>query len=91
MGYSHYDFNDGEGPRGYAVEDTCHHPECKKKIDRGLAYLCHSCTMYFCGEHLTFSSTEFDCFAGKSTQCCLKCEEEFGEVETDEEEEEVSS
>jgi hypothetical protein len=71
------------GPRGYSVSDMCAHPGCGKKIDRGLAYLCYGCEKYFCGAHLTFGFAAngddplmFDCFAGQSSQCCLKCEEE---------------
>lgn len=45
---------------GYGVPATCDHPECSKKIDRGLAHVCggepyggeHGCGLYFCGHHL---------------------------------------
>lgn len=87
MGYANYDLDDGKGPRGYAVETKCEHPGCDKSIDRGLAFLCYGCTGYFCNEHQTCAWVtaadededivedviEFECFAGKSSQCCKKC------------------
>lgn len=86
MGYGSYEFEDGMGMRGYAIEGTCPHPDCGKEIDRGLAYLCYSCTKYFCGQHLTMASTpdgekliEFHCFAGLSSQCCKACADEAEE------------
>lgn len=86
MGYASYEFEDGFGLRGYAVEDTCHHPDCSEPIDRGLAYVCYSCTKYFCGAHLVMAWApngndliEFDCFAGQSSQCCHECAAEAEE------------
>jgi hypothetical protein len=83
MGYAQYNFDDGFGARGYAVDDVCNHPECDEEIDRGMAYLCYGCTKYFCPKHLmaAYSSDgntviEFDCFAGVSSQCCQQCETE---------------
>lgn len=44
---------------GYGVPSFCDHPDCSKKIDRGLSYVCgngpkggeHGCGLYFCAEH----------------------------------------
>jgi hypothetical protein len=44
---------------GYGVPAYCDHPDCNKKIDRGLGYVCggepyggeHGCGLYFCGQH----------------------------------------
>lgn len=84
MGYAFYDFgmSDPVRPnmrRGCGVECKCHKRGCTARIDRGLGYLCHSCTNYFCGEHLTAAVDAggelvwFDCFAGRGLQCCQKC------------------
>lgn len=45
---------------GYGVPAYCDSPGCKKKIDRGLAYVCggepyggeRGCGLYFCSAHL---------------------------------------
>ena len=83
MGYAYYEFEDGHGPRGYAVDAICAAEGCVNEIDKGLAYLCYGCTNYFCGVHLTVgfgkdgnTMIQFDCFAGESSQCCHKCEAE---------------
>lgn len=92
MGYARYEFeNDpiqANMPRGYAVECVCAKPGCSAKIDRGLGYLCYSCTNYFCGQHLHWTAyddrneaLEFECFAGAGSQCCETCAEEFGKQE----------
>ena len=79
MGYGRYTIGGKE--RGYMVPDVCNHPGCEEKIDRGLDYLCYRCEGYFCDAHLTVAfcehdePVEFDCFAGKNSQCCLKCTE----------------
>ncbi len=44
---------------GYGVPCLCDFPKCKKKIDRGLSYVCggepyggeYGCGLYFCNEH----------------------------------------
>ena len=62
---------------GYAVPCTCDHPDCKEKIDRGLAYVCggepyggdEGCGLYFCFAHL------FLCVEGKEIQVCERCAE----------------
>lgn len=44
---------------GYSIAATCDHPECNKRIDRGLSYACGgmhgegevSCGKYFCEDH----------------------------------------
>ena len=88
MGYSYYVIDGME--RGYGVVAKCDHPGCDAEIDRGLAYLCYSCTGYFCEEHRTYGDTEFECFAGDSRQACKQCadnpdgEQEAKEVSGDE-------
>lgn len=44
---------------GYGVPAWCDHPECSKKIDRGLAFVCggpywepDGCGLYFCDKHI---------------------------------------
>lgn len=74
MGYAFYE-RDGM-KRGYSIACKCHFPGCKKRINRGLSYLCYGCTHYFCGTHLVCGETKFDCFAGESTQACDKCSDE---------------
>lgn len=47
---------------GYAISETCDHPKCKKKINRGLSYACggmhgageYMCEGYFCLDHLYY-------------------------------------
>lgn len=44
---------------GYGVPCLCEHPDCHKRIHRGLAYVCggdveggeHGCGMFFCDDH----------------------------------------
>ncbi len=44
---------------GYGVPAICDHPDCDKKIDRGLSYVCggepyggdSGCGLYFCDKH----------------------------------------
>lgn len=44
---------------GYGVPAECDHPQCQKRIDRGLSYVCggepyggeHGCGLYFCAAH----------------------------------------
>lgn len=63
---------------GYLVEATCEHPDCDKKIDRGLSYACggfagedeHSCAGFFCPEHL---GCYFDSENEMSPPLCAKC------------------
>lgn len=83
MGYGYYEIPDPATgkmmKRGYGVRCKCHKRGCPKRIDRGLAYLCYSCTWYFCGEHLTVATNradaliESECFAGHSSQVCDAC------------------
>jgi hypothetical protein len=45
---------------GYGIPCRCEHPECNRRIDRGLAHACggehgggeRGCGLYFCGHHL---------------------------------------
>jgi hypothetical protein len=58
---------------GYGVPAFCDHPDCGKKIDRGLAYVCggqpyggeFGCGLYFCGDHL---------YCGEKEQLCQRCD-----------------
>jgi hypothetical protein len=58
VGYAIYEINHRDC--GYGVPCLCDHPECEKKIDRGLSYLCgespgdeqFGCGLYFCESHL---------------------------------------
>lgn len=62
---------------GYGVPARCDHPECKKRIDRGLAYRCggahgvgeDGCGLHFCGKHLYLG------VEGKGDQVCERCAE----------------
>lgn len=73
---------------GYGVPCKCDHPDCNKKIDRGLAYVCGGepyggdlgCGLYFCYDHLLI------CEVGDRTvQLCERCADdearEAGEIE----------
>lgn len=59
---------------GYGVPCTCDHPDCNKRINRGLAYVCggepyggdDGCGLFFCGDHLIFDE-------GKERQVCERC------------------
>lgn len=76
MGYGSYDIDLPDGTqytRGYLINDTCNYPYCGEKIDRGLDYLCYSCTKYFCWKHKSFSEDEYECFAGISGEICVLC------------------
>jgi len=62
---------------GYGVPAICDHPGCKKKIDRGLGYVCggapyggdQGCGLYFCEKHLWYSID-----AGQNPcQVCRQC------------------
>lgn len=81
MGYGYYEI--GGMKRGYNVACKCHKRGCKKRIDRGLGYLCHGCNWYFCGEHLTVAVDEhdeivtFDGLFESGSQVCQKCAREF--------------
>jgi hypothetical protein len=62
---------------GYGVPCTCEYPACKKKIDRGLAYVCgdfpgsdeFGCSGYFCYKHLSYYKDD----QGKGHQACDRC------------------
>ena len=51
---------------GYGVPAYCDHPDCNKKIDRGLAHVCggepyggdRGCGLYFCYAHLHMHKTQ---------------------------------
>lgn len=58
---------------GYGVPAICDQPLCKKKIDRGLAFVCggepyggdRGCGLYFCGSHIFLSA--------RLPQLCTRC------------------
>jgi len=59
---------------GYGVPAYCDYPGCKKRIDRGLAYVCcdaepyggeNGCGLYFCGEHHDIDGKCERCASGK--------------------------
>lgn len=60
MGWSIGFDSDWQRDIGYGVPCLCDHPECDKRIDRGLSYVCGSeprggdrgCGLYFCESHL---------------------------------------
>lgn len=96
MGWANCGEDSKGRPIGYAVEATCDHPGCDKKIDRGLGHACgqnhgaveESCEGYFCEDHLrtVISNNDYPhlCFA-----CCEaieKEEKEFGDGSETEEE-----
>ena len=61
---------------GYGVPATCDSPDCKVKIDRGMACLCgefqtdNCCGLYFCYKHLTYAENDDE---GMSPQLCEPC------------------
>lgn len=86
MGYAYYEIKRPNGipmKRGYSVDCKCHKRGCQERIDRGIAYLCYSCTWYFCEEHKTTAycnhdePIEVECFAGEGSQVCEKCAKEL--------------
>lgn len=58
---------------GYGVPAVCDHPDCKRRIDRGLAYVCggepyggeNGCGLYFCERHGGASLCQ-RCFKGEA-------------------------
>jgi len=48
---------------GYGVPAVCDHPDCNRKIDRGLSFVCggaayggeRGCGLFFCSKHLHFA------------------------------------
>ncbi|KWR88788.1 hypothetical protein [Cupriavidus sp. IDO] len=54
---------------GYGVPAICDHPDCNKKIDRGLAHICggepyggeSGCGLYFCANHLYVAKGPIRC------------------------------
>lgn len=63
---------------GYGVPAYCDSPKCRRKIDRGLAYVCggepyggeYGCGLYFCGKHLFYRNPRG---SGRSVQNCKRC------------------
>lgn len=78
MGWANCGEDDKGRPIGYAHPARCDRPGCKKKIHRGLAYVCgqmhgedeHSCGGYFCYDHRV--TVEFK--DGAVMSICLDCE-----------------
>ena len=70
---------------GYGIVAFCDHPECNKKIDRGLAYVCcdqeprggDGCGLYFCSEHKGYSRFSEPDEDGDEefvlNDCCERC------------------
>lgn len=62
---------------GYDVPALCDHPDCKKKIDRGVGHVCGGepyggelgCGLYFCENHLQKKTSD----AGESIPLCAQC------------------
>ena len=63
---------------GYGVPAICDQPGCRKKIDRGLSYVCggvpyggeEGCGLFFCAKHLSYFKTKFvckRCYEGKES------------------------
>ena len=78
MGWSIGFDNNWNRDIGYGVPAWCDSPKCKKKIDRGLSYVCggepyggeNGCGLYFCQQHLY--SHEFR--NGDCEQVCKRCD-----------------
>lgn len=59
MGYAIYWVDKHRRFGGYGVPAQCEHPDCRRRIHRGLAFLCGSepggdetgCGLYFCEKH----------------------------------------
>ena len=88
MGYGYYELPTPGGriiKRGYSVACKCHQRGCGQRIDRGLAYLCYHCTQYYCYDHLTVAESKVDCFAGESSQVCVRCAAELAKATEGEE------
>lgn len=68
---------------GYGVPAYCDHPGCKKKIDRGLSYVCgdepyggeHGCGLYFCEKHMGYGNADPDDEDSDYVQMCERCKE----------------
>lgn len=88
MGYMIYERNGRDC--GYGVPAWCDQPDCWKKIDRGLGYLCgqepggdeHGCGLYFCGQHSFFAYPEdhdepVEEFLGARCQQCMDGKDPF--------------
>jgi hypothetical protein len=59
---------------GYGVPALCDHPDCTRRIDRGLSYVCgmintdgedRGCGLHFCPDHLRYSP--------RFGQLCFRC------------------
>lgn len=78
MGYANCGEDSKGRPIGYNFSAICDEPECREKIDRGLAYVCghmhgedeYSCEKYFCSNHK--SNWVEDC-SGNLTTICNQC------------------
>lgn len=57
---------------GYGVPSQCDHPKCKKRIHRGVAYVCggvhgdDGCGLHFCSKHLLYADN-------KDSPVCERC------------------
>ena len=86
MGWS-YGIVEGKAV-GYSVEAICEHPNCNKRINRGLAYKCGNdigsgedfCNGFFCSDHLFLTVKGWRC-----AECSDLIEDEENEEEEYEE------
>jgi len=66
---------------GYGVPAYCDHPKCKRKINRGLAFVCggepyggeSGCGLYFCEKHLHYTTRNDENGEEDSPQLCEIC------------------
>lgn len=64
---------------GYGVPAICDFPDCNKKINRGLSYVCGSepyggdygCGLYFCSKHLSYWRKPHG--SDRAVQQCTRC------------------
>lgn len=87
MGWGHCGEDSKGRPIGYVHQALCDHPDCTKKIHRGLDYACGgmhgedevSCERYFCHRHL--SGWVKQPFAGGMVvSVCADCEKAWREA-----------
>ena len=86
MGWSIGFDNNWNRDIGYGVPAVCDHPDCDKKIDRGLGYVCANqeprggdgCGLYFCEKHHNCYRGDIDDedagdVAEALSDCCERC------------------
>lgn len=74
MGYSIGYDSDWRRDIGYGVPAECDHPDCKKEIHRGMAYVCDraasgglrvGCGLFFCDDHQSLVNLCERCYDGR--------------------------